>query len=102
FGLWLFSGLVMWNFFAAVSTGCMAWLISAGALLRKIYFPPQTPLVAGTLATLAQTGIELGILVAILIMVGNSSPVFLVLPLLVVLLVGFSLGVGLLASVLNV
>lgn len=102
FALFLFAGLVMWNLFSGVVNNSMAWLLGAGPLLRKIYFPPEAPLVAGTLSILVQTGIELAILMAILAVAGNAGPTFLLLPFVVVLLVSFALGIGLAVSMLNV
>ena len=58
FAIYLFTGLVIWNFFFAVVTGSMSSLIGAGPLMKKIYFPPWTPIVGNTLATLIQLGIE--------------------------------------------
>lgn len=102
FAIWLFAGLLVWSFFSSVTTGSMAWLIGAGPLLRKIYFPPEAPLIAGSLTVLAQTGIEIAILSVVLVALGNASPVFGLVPLLIGLLLAMSLGVGLLISVLNV
>jgi len=51
---------------------------------------------------LTQTGLEAGIMVVIMILVGNVSWTFLLFPFLVVLLMLFSLGLGLMVSIWNV
>lgn len=102
FAVYLFTGLVVWNFFYAVVTGSMAALVGAGPLLKKIYFPPYAPVVGSGAATLVQTGIEVGLLLVVMLLVGNVGWSVLLAPYLLALLAAFSLGVGLAVSVLNV
>jgi ABC-2 type transport system permease protein len=101
FPVYLFTGLVVWNFFFAVSTGSMAALVGAGPLLRKIYFPPFAPVIGNALATTQQTAIELGLLLVVYVVALNVGWTVLLLPFLVLLLAAFSLGVGLLLAMLN-
>ena len=101
FPIYLFTGLVVWNFFLAIATGSMAALIGAGPLLRKIYFPPFTPVLGNAVATLQQTAIELALLLVVFVVAWNVGWTVLLLPFLVVLLGAFSLGVGLLLAMLN-
>ncbi len=101
FPIYLFTGLVVWNFFLAVATGSMQALIGAGPLLRKIYFPPFAPVLGNAVATLQQTAIELALLLVVFVAVWNVGWTVLLLPFLVVLLGAFSLGVGLLLAMLN-
>jgi ABC-type polysaccharide/polyol phosphate export permease len=101
FAVYLFTALVVWNFFFTVATGSMAALIGAGPLLRKIYFPPYVPVAGSAIAVVTQTGIELGLLLAVYIAVGNISWTIVLVPVLLVLLAAFSLGVGLMLSILN-
>jgi ABC-type polysaccharide/polyol phosphate export permease len=102
FALYLFAALVIWNFFQAVVTGSMGWLIGSGGLLKQIYFPPQTPLIAGTLSALTQILTEAGILIVVMLVAGNVGWSFLLFPVLLVLLVSYALGIGLVISVVNV
>jgi len=102
FALYLFCGLIMWNFFNAVVVGSMGALLGAGPLLKKVYFPPECPAMANVLTVLIQTGIEAGILVFVLVLVGNLSWTVLLFPYLLLLLALFSLGIGLVLSLLNV
>jgi ABC-type polysaccharide/polyol phosphate export permease len=102
FAIYLFAGLVIWDFFSAVVTGSMGWLLSAGPLLNKIYFPPEAPVFAGALSVLVQTATEAGILVAVLAIVDNLSVSALFLPIVMTLLFLFAVGLGLIASLANV
>lgn len=101
FALYLFTALIVWNFLNAGITGSMTALVSSAPLLRKIYFPAWTPIAGSMLATLAQTGIELGLAIAIYIAFGNVGWPIIFLPLLVVLLAAFALGLGLVCAMLN-
>ena len=100
--VYLFIALIMWNFFAGVVNTSQAALIGAGPLLKKIYFPPFAPVLGNGISVLVQTGIELLVLLVLLLVLVNISwTVLLVVPL-VALLAVFSLGVGLVFSLLNV
>ncbi|MGH3927450.1 MAG: ABC transporter permease [Pseudonocardiaceae bacterium] len=101
FAIYLFTALIVWNFFLTVATGSMQALIGAGPLLRKISFPAWTPVCGSALAVLVQTVIELGIAVALYLVLGNVGWTILLLPVLLVLLVAFSLGLGLVLALLN-
>jgi ABC-type polysaccharide/polyol phosphate export permease len=101
FPVYLFTGLVVWNTFFAVVTGSMSALIGAGPLLRKIYFPPFAPVLGNAAATFNQTAIELGLLLLIFLAALNVGWSFLLVPVLLVLLAGFSIGIGLLLAMLN-
>ncbi len=102
YSIYLFTGLVTWNFFSNVVNGCLGAMVGSGPLMKKVYFPPVCAPIATTISVLAQTAVEFGILAAVLTVAGNLGATFLLLlPLLLVLLV-FSLGVGLALSVYNV
>ncbi|TFV62903.1 UNVERIFIED_ORG: ABC transporter permease [Bacillus sp. AZ43] len=101
FPVYLFTGLVVWNAFHAITTGSMQALVGAGPLLRKIYFPPFAPVIGNAMATAQQTAIELGLLLVVFLLFWNMSWTVLLVPFLLVLLAAFSLGVGLLLAMLN-
>lgn len=101
FTLYLFTALVVWNFFNAVTVGSMGSLISSGPLLRKIYFPPFAPVLGTVLAVMQQTAVEFGLLLVVLILAANISWTALMLPVLFVFVTAFSLGVGMLLAMLN-
>lgn len=101
FAISLFTGLVVWNFFFAVTTGSMAALVGAGPLLRKIYFPPFVPVAGNAVGTLVQTGIEFGLLLVVYLLWGNIGWTIIFVPLLLALLAAFAFGIGLVLALLN-
>jgi ABC-type polysaccharide/polyol phosphate export permease len=102
FAIYLFAALVIWNFFSAVVTSSMGWLLSSGPLLNKIYFPPEASVFAGALSVLVQTGTEAAILLLVLAIADNLSVSALFLPLVMAMLFLFALGLGLIVSLANV
>lgn len=101
FAIYLFTALVAWNMFFGLVTGTMGSLISAGGLLRKVYFPASAPVFGSALATLNQTAIEFGLLIVAYILLGNVGWMIVLVPVLLLLLFTFSLGCGLALSVVN-
>jgi ABC-type polysaccharide/polyol phosphate export permease len=102
FALYLFCGLVVWNFFSGTLTGAIGSLQASGPLLNKVYFPPACPPIANMFTVLLQALIEGGILVVIMIVLGNVGPTFLLFPVLLVFVGLFGLGIGMVAAVYNV
>jgi ABC-2 type transport system permease protein len=102
FALYLFAGLVIWNFFNATVMGAIGALQSAGPLLNKVYFPPSSPGIANMFTVLIQTLIETVILLVVLAVVNNLAWTVVFFPLIVLFLMLFSLGLGLVLSVYNV
>lgn len=102
FVLWLGAGLIPWTFFSRAVTGGMQSLVNNANLIKKVYFPRETLVVALVLSSVATFLIELAVLVvAVLAFGGNPLPW---LPLLLVataLLALFSLGVAFALSVAN-
>jgi len=101
FGLYLFSGLVVWSFFTGLVNGSMGWLSSVSDLRKKIYFPTETALLGGAASNLVQTILEALVLMSIMVAVLNVSWTFIFLGASLVMALGFGLGLGFLASVLN-
>ena len=102
FALFLFSGLVVWNLFNSTVNGSMTALQGAGPLLSKVYFPPACPAIAHTITVIIQALLEFAILAAVMLVVGNLGWQVIALPVLIVFVVLFSLGVGLVVSIYNV
>jgi ABC-type polysaccharide/polyol phosphate export permease len=101
FGLWLFSGLVVWNFFSSTVNGSITALATSGGLLKKVYFPPSAPAVANLLVALSQAFIEFAILAFFITLFGNASLYMLLFPLVIAITGVFALGIGLWVSILN-
>lgn len=103
FAMYLFAGLIVWNFFSSTVNGSIIALQTSGGLLNKVYFPPAAPAIANTLTTLLQVVIEGGILMIIMALAfGNIGITYLLFPVLLLFLTLFSLGLGLFLSVFNV
>ena len=102
FALYLFCGLIVWNFFSGTLTGSIGALQGAGPLLNKVYFPPACPPIANMLTVMLQAFIEGGILVVIMVAIGNVGVTFLLFPVLLAFVGMFGLGIGMVAAVYNV
>ncbi|HNI34390.1 MAG TPA: ABC transporter permease [Microthrixaceae bacterium] len=102
FALYLFCALVGWNSFAGGVNTAMQSFLAAGGLLTRTYFPPEVPVVAGSLTVLTQTAVEAGILLCFMIAIGNIGLSTLLIVPILVLLTLFSFGIGLLVALLNV
>jgi ABC-type polysaccharide/polyol phosphate export permease len=100
--IYLFIALVAWNFFSNVVNGSMAALIGAGPLLKKIYFPPYAPVIGNSFSALIQTLIESGVLLVVLLATDNISWALLLTPVILLLLLVFASGIGLLFALFNV
>ena len=102
YALYLFCGLAVWNFFSSTVNGSIGALQASGGMLNKVYFPAVCPAIANMITVLLQTCIEFGILVFAMIVVGNADWHIVLLPVLILVLAVFSIGVGLMVSVFNV
>lgn len=102
FALYLFTALVAWNAFSSGINIAMQSFLAAGGLLTRTYFPPEVPVVAGSLTVLTQTAVEALILVGFMVVIGNIGWTTLLLVPVLLLLTLFSFGIGLLVSLLNV
>ncbi len=101
FALYLFSGLVVWALFAAMVNGPMDWLQGVADLLRKIQFPPDAAIFGGAASAGVQSLIEAGILLAIMIGIGNTSWAMLTLPYVMLCAMLVGLGIGFFVSIAN-
>lgn len=101
FGLYLFTGLVVWSLFTGVVNGSMGWLSGVSDLRKKIYFPTETALLGGAAANAVQTSLEVLVLVIIMIFAANLSWTLIFLPFAVLMALFFGLGLGFIAAVYN-
>lgn len=101
FALYLFSGLVVWNVFQTVVSGAMRWMDGVSELRKKIYFPTETALVGGAASTLLQGSLEALVLVVIMASLANVSWTLVFLPVAIVLVALFALGLGFAAAIIN-
>ncbi len=101
FAVYLFNGLVTWALFAAIINGSMDWLAGVMDLRKKVFFPTETAILGGAIATAVQTAFELAVLYAIMLVLWNVGWTSLLLPLILVGIASFALGIGFVISVLN-
>jgi ABC-type polysaccharide/polyol phosphate export permease len=101
YAAYLLSGLVVWNFFAQSTLAAMRQLVSGASLLHRIYIPRTLFAVTAVLTCLVNLALAL---VPLFLVIGLSGlrpgPAVLFLPVAVLLLAAFALGVGLLLSTL--
>ncbi|MCB0915752.1 MAG: ABC transporter permease [Actinobacteria bacterium] len=100
--IWLLVGIVTYSFFGNGVTLAMPSLLSAGNLLQKIYIPSYVPVMGTAIAASTQSLVEYGILLVVLIVVGNVGLTWLLFPFLLLMFFIFTLSVSIILSVLNV
>ena len=59
FTVYLLLGIVLWNYFAEVTTNGMGAIVGKGDLMRKLAFPRYVVVVAGSISALINLGINL-------------------------------------------
>lgn len=101
--VYLLTGIVIWNYFAEVTTGSVGAIVGKGDLLRKINFPRYVIILAGSFSALINLLLN-GVIIAIFMAVSGVVPswdAWIILPLIVELFVA-SLAVAFLLSALYV
>jgi ABC-type polysaccharide/polyol phosphate export permease len=97
--VYVLSGLIAWNFFAQSTTTAMDQTVWGGTLLHRIYVPRTVFVVSAVGTGVVNLVISLVPLLIIMLFVGPPFQwSLLFLPVDILLLVAFSLGVGLLLS----
>lgn len=100
---YVLSGLLAWNFFSQTTTAAMVNLVWGGGLLNRIYIPRASFALAAVGTGLVNTLLALLPLVVVNVFSGvplTTALIFLPIPL--ILLACFSLGIGLLLSTIAV
>jgi len=103
FSVYLLCGLIAWTFFSQATQAAMHQMVWGGTLLKHIYLPRTTFVIAATGTGLVNLG--LSIIPLLIVMLFSGVPIklsILILPYSLLLLTAFSLGVGLLLSILAV
>lgn len=101
FAVYLFIGLIVWNLFSGMINGSMDWLTGVMDLRKKAYFPTETAILGGGIATLVQTVFELVVLMAIMLAFTSVSWTFLLLPFILLGAASFGIGIGFFVAILN-
>lgn len=101
--VYLFLGLVLWNYFGEVTSGSIGSIVGRGDLLRKLNFPKYIIVLSGSIAALINLFLNL-IVVAIFMVVDGVSlgPNIFFFPLLVMELFVFALALAFFLSALFV
>lgn len=101
--VFVYLGLLPWNFFAGAVTRGGASLVANSNLLSKVYFPRLFVPLSATLAALVDTGFALVMMLGIMLFYGTPPGwgILLLVPLLAVVAVAAS-GAGLWLAALNV
>lgn len=101
--VYLLSGLVAWTFFAQTTTAAITHIVWGGALLKRIYIP-MTSFSISSIGT-GLINLALSLIPLLLIMLVTGRPItwaFLFIPIPILLLATFALGVSLILSTLAV
>ncbi|MBF0537081.1 MAG: ABC transporter permease [Nitrospirae bacterium] len=95
FLLWLLSGILPWFFFSETMQRSLTILIENRTLITKSVFPSELLLLCNLLANLVKHGIMFIIVMSLIIVIDGRLPLMLFyLPLYVVLLSLFTIGLG--------
>jgi lipopolysaccharide transport system permease protein len=105
----VYTGLLPWTFFSSAVVGCIHSLVGNSNLITKVYFPRVLIPAASILARLLDLAISFGLLAGLMLYYRlvvhyplTLTRNVLMLPFIVLLVVLFSLGLGMLVSSLNV
>jgi ABC-type polysaccharide/polyol phosphate export permease len=95
FPIFLFSGLIIWNFFSQSTLQAMTDLIYSGGLINRVYFPKSVYCIAAVGTGIVNFVFTFIVLLGIMVLYGRPFPstvLFLPIPLLIATF--FALGVG--------
>lgn len=101
--VYLLSGLIAWNFFSQTTTAAIHQIVWGGALMRRIYIP-HTAFSISSVGT-GMVNLILSLIPLLLIMLIAQRPItwaILFVPVPLILLTAFALGVGLMLSTLAI
>jgi len=100
---YLLSGLIAWTFFAQTTTAAIHQIIWGGSLLNRIYLPRTAFAISAIGTGIVNLSISLIPLIVIMLVIGTPlkwSVLFV--PVAIILLAAFALGVGLILSTLAI
>lgn len=95
FPVFLFSGLIAWNYFSQSSQQAMSDLVYSGGLIGKVYMPKSAFTVAAVGTGVVNFGLSFIVLVGLMLFYGRPFSLALMsLPFSVIVITFFTLGVG--------
>jgi ABC-type polysaccharide/polyol phosphate export permease len=101
YALYLFTGFIAWNAFSSLLNLSMSSLRDSGGLLRKVAFPAWAPVLGSGVVQMVQVALEMAVLVAWFLVIGNVGWSWLYAPFIVAGLALFAQAVGLLLATAN-
>lgn len=103
FGVALLLGIVLWSYFTEVTNTSVTAIVSRGDLLRKVNFPRYVVILAGSFSAFINLAINMAVVVVFMVINQvNVSQYAVFVPLLVLELFVFALGLSFLLSALYV
>ena len=102
--MFYFGGVLCWQFFAMNLTRTSDTFASNAAIYSKVYFPRLVTPIAGLISNLITFFIQFAVFIVLLVLfklrgaVIDTSPLAILLPLLLVQIAAFALGIGLIIS----
>lgn len=104
FPIYLLLGIVIWSYFSEVTNNGVGSIVGRGDILRKINFPKYVIVLAGSFSALINLGINLLVVLGFMVFTGTDvqSLAFLYVPLLIIELFIFALGLAFFLSALFV
>lgn len=103
FAVFLFAGMIPWNFFSSLVTQSGTSFINNEGLIKKIYLPKAIFPISIALALLIDSALSFFALFVIILLIGGSlSWSILFIPVAYILLFFFALGIALIMSVATV
>jgi ABC-2 type transport system permease protein len=81
--VYLLLGIILWRFFTEATSNGLKAIVQRGSLIRKIQFPRYIIVISGTVSSLINLGINLGVVLIFCVLngVNLSFEAFLVIPL---------------------
>lgn len=102
YAVFVFSGLLMWQYFSRVVGEASGSLVKNEAIITKVFFPRLILPLIPAISAAVDFAIALLVLVALMLLYGMvSSPLILLVPLVVVAAALLGYGIGLVLSPLN-
>ena len=105
--LFYMSGISVWNYFASCLTNTSNTFVSNAAIFGKVYFPRLILPLSIVVSNIIKLGIQLGLLSILIIWFASHGTPFqptlkiLLVPILIVIMAGMSLGLGIIISSLT-
>lgn len=101
--IYLLSGLLAWTLFTEVISRCLTVFIENGNLLKKLVFPKVCLPLIVTGSALINNSLLFGAIIFIFLLLGYTPDLHLLwIPILTLITLAFSLGIGLIVGTLNV